>query len=241
MIRQNKKYTDKLSHKGLKEEKLKDYALVYHLAKLTGTKVYKKKDKINCTYPFDEKADIDLLVFFKGGKSESALYDLCNVHYHYGKAKFASYEDMLNAIVKKYSFFKIFEYENNKLLSINLVQNSVKHVASSALSSLSVLVMILNEMLGTKAECFSEEDWRDLHRDLLLKQKKRNALLSGGSVLLSVLGIALFVLSGGTGLLLLLGLFCVPVGIIAAIFFGLLYKIKARQLNKSVQSKKFNS
>lgn len=43
---------------------MKDYSLVKHLAKLTGTKLIKSKTMVNCNFPFGEDGYLTMLVFF---------------------------------------------------------------------------------------------------------------------------------------------------------------------------------
>lgn len=226
---------------------MKDYSLVYHLAKMTGTKIRKSKDSLNCRFPFGNECDLEMLVFFNRKRSESALYNVIDVYLEYGQNKFASYDDLLNAIVKRYDFFQLYESNGSYFLEIDLVENNVEHTASTALTSLSILIAVLNELLGTKAKYFTEEDWRNLHRDLLVKQKRNYSFGILGGVGMVALSIVLMVLYQSmwainvtleTFITLLAFLF-IPLGVIGIVFCTLMYYVKKHQLKRSINSRKF--
>ena len=221
---------------------MKDYSLVKHLAKLTGTKLIKSKTMVNCNFPFGEDSYLTMLVFFRKGKSSQVLYELEDVYEVHGKA-YKSYEDFLESFAAKCSFLDVEDVDGDKYIGIDVTVNKIAHTASPALTSLTVLMGSLNEFLGTDAECYSEEEWRNIHRDLLAKQKRNYSIGAGLGVLVFAVGIALAVLSdsglGSAGVLF--GILFIFAGIIGAIVCGLLYKFKKHQLKKSIESKKFRA
>lgn len=94
---------------------MKDYSLVKHLAKLTGTKLIKSKTMVNCNFPFGEDSYLTMLVFFRKGKSSQVLYDLEDVYEVHGKA-YKSYEDFLETFAAKYSFLDVEDVDGDKYI-----------------------------------------------------------------------------------------------------------------------------
>lgn len=228
-----------------REEKfMKDYALVRHVFKLTGSKVTKDKEVLNCEFPYGDRSNITVLAFFKKRQSHSVLFQLEDVYNEYASHKFASYEQFADVFTDKYTYFGLWTSEEGSMfVSCDFEKSKIPHTASMVLAVLTILIGDLNEFLGMDSQNFDEEDWRNLHRDLLSKQKRNFGLGIGGGILLTVLGaVMLFTLQGeGVGPFLagILGLIFIPAGIVGAIYCGFMFKAKDRHLKKSIKSKKF--
>lgn len=216
---------------------MKDYNLLMYLAKLTGAKPKKDKDVLYCYFPYSDDAVITTFFTFKNKKSTAVYFDLTDI-YEAHATSFGSYEDFVDEICDKYDFFEARDVEGDYYVYSDLSVNKLDNTASAALTNITVIINCLNEMLGRNEESYSEEDWRDLHRGYLAKQKRISLIAAIGSLVGAGLGAALMFLSDGTGFLALLGFFLVPVGIVAAIFFGLRNKYYASQIKKSLDDRR---
>lgn len=219
---------------------MKDYALVRHVFKLTGSKVTKDKEVLNCEFPYGDNSNITVLAFFKKRQSNSVLFQLEDVYNDYASHKYKTYGEFADVFTDKYKYFGLWTAEDGTLfVTLDYGKSKIPHTASMVLAGISVLISNLNEFLGVDSENFTEEDWRNLHRDMLFKQKRNFGLGIGGGVVATVLGIVLMAVSNGGGIVAALGLVLIPLGVIAAIACGLMFKVKDRQLKKSMSSRKY--
>ena len=223
---------------------MKDYALVRHVFKLTGSKVTKDKEVLNCEFPYGDRSNITVLAFFKKRQSTGMLFQLEDVYNEYASSKFASYAEFADKFTDKYDYFGLWTSDEGILyITCDYGKSKIPHAASTALSVLTVLIGDLNEFLGMRSTNFDEEDWRNIHRDLLFKQKRNFGLGIGGGILLTVLGaVMLFTLQGeGVGPFLagICGMLFIAAGILGAIYSGFMFRVTKDRLKKSIKSRKY--
>lgn len=225
---------------------MKDYALVRHVFKLTGSKVSKDKEVLNCEFPYGDRSNITVLAFFKKRQSHSVLFQLEDVYNEYASHKFAGYEQFADVFTDKYTYFGLWTSEEGSMfVSCDFEKSKIPHTASMVLAVLTILIGDLNEFLGMDSQNFDEEDWRNLHRDLLFKQKRNSAIFAAVSAVAFVGGLALAFATGSSvnanGFVIFLGVLIAVAAIPAFIFFILRYRVKNSQLKKSMSSRKFGA
>lgn len=220
---------------------MKDYNLLMYLAKLTGAKPKKDKEALYCFFPYSDDAIIPTHFMFKNKKSTAVYFNLQDVYDNYGSS-YGTYEDFVQAICDQYTFFEFRDVEGDYYVYSDLSVNKLENTASAALTNITVMVNCLNEMLGRNETSYSEEDWRDLHRELLAKQKRNSLFGIIGSIAGLVLGNLLVFYANGRGGFLptmsfLLGVPLLLCGFIALIFFGIRHKYYSSQLKKSLNAR----
>lgn len=220
---------------------MKDYNLLLYLAKLTGAKPKKSKTSLYCFFPYSDEVAITTFFTFKNKKSTGVYFDLEDIHSAYA-TNYGSYRDFVEAICNQYTFFEPAEVSGDLYVYSDLSVNKIENTASAALTNITVMVNCLNEMLGRNEDGFSEEEWRNLHRDLLAKQKRNSLFATIGSVAGFILGILSISYANGragffAAMAFLLGVPLLLGGIGASVFFGFRYKYYSSQLKKSLNAK----
>lgn len=222
---------------------MKDFQLIKYLAKLSGAKPKRSKTFLYCYFSYGD-AVMPVYVSFKRGKSVAMLFDLSDVYETYGQ-KYGSYRKFCEAYLAEHDYFSLDEVGDKPLIYSDITQAQLKNTVSQALSRITIMCYDLNQMLGLNIEYLTEEDWRDLHRCYLDKQKKVSLLASLGSVATFVLSIVFMCLilspSGGAEgaivLLLLLLALLLPVSLISAVVFFIRYKHFKKHLQWSLNSR----
>ncbi len=214
---------------------MKDYNLILYLAKLTGAKPKRSKTSLYCFFPYSDEVAITTFFTFQNKKSTAVFFDLVDLYVEYA-THYGAYRDFVDALVAKYDFFETADVDGDYYVYSDLSVNKIDHTASAALTNITVMVNCLNEMLGRNEDSFSEEEWRNLHRSLLTKQKRLSLVGVVGGAVAFALGIWLLTTNAENGLLLLALLLGVG-GIVAAIFFGIKYKYYSSQIKKSLRSR----
>lgn len=237
---------EKNDEKFVKGENMKDYGLIKYVAKISGAKPKRSKTFLFCYFPYGDDALLTTYFTFEKRQSTSVIFDLEDIYESYGKKLYPSCGALVKAVVAKWQFFDIIEVDSSLHIISDLRVNRVEHACSQALTSVSVMINCLNELLHLNADNFSEEEWRDLHRSYLAHQKKNSKILSFTGLGTFVLNIALFIGGGITDsdTLTILSLLLCPLlvlgGLSVMIFFGIKFCYYKSELRKSVNAKKFH-
>ncbi|MDE7167543.1 MAG: hypothetical protein K2O28_01690 [Clostridia bacterium] len=218
---------------------MKDYNLIRYLAKMAGAKPKRDKTALFCYFPFGSNNLITALITFSHKTSTGVFFDLTSVYEAYGK-KYGSYEDFISTLTEKYAFFDSTVLGGKAYVVSDLRQNRIDHVASQALTSVTVMINCLNEMFGTSCPSFSEETWRDFHREYLAKQSRNSCLFGWAGVVAFVLCVVWFIVagSGNNVFLFLLSIPAAVACLIAFIVFFIRRRHFKNQLGKSLRSKR---
>ncbi len=217
---------------------MRDYNLVKYIAKLTGAKPKRNKKVLTCYFPYDQDGIILTHIAFAKGMSKRMLFNLSDVYELYASQKYASYEEFLDCFVAENNIFEKVNIEGDFALQSDLSRNRFDHVASQALMNYSLLTLRLNKFLGRKAELFTENNWRELHRHYLKKQKTLSNIFSlvgfgafAGGMVLAFQPIEDFLVF--LDILLILG------GLLSGIIFLFRFRHYKRHLEKALRDKNY--
>lgn len=215
---------------------MKDKPFILYMMKETGQRKPKYKN-IACFHVPYADCQLTTYIYFEKDNAYRIDYDVEEIYKRYG-TDFGSVSNFTRMIADKYSWLE-FDPEDEDEVHCNVGNYHLDDVLSQVLANISVMLNILNEVLGINAKVIYESDWREMYCDYLESLQKKHSKFTTISIVAlvaSVVGCIVFENMKIDGLILLCMLLA-PISLISTLVNLFLKKFYYKKFIKAKKNK----